>query len=149
VEYLTLDDGIKVDQATINRATKNVGIAAYEIGWKYHQKQIQYLKAMAWYRLAANQNIAAAYNNIGLLYTSGVGVSRDHDIALEYYLKAAGNNNYDAMENVAKAFLFGRGLRLDKYRALEWFIKYGDKPDRIKKLNDQGFHLKGEDKGKL
>jgi TPR repeat protein len=149
VEYLTLDDGIKVDEATINRAKKNVGIAAYEIGWKYHQKQIQYSKTMAWYRLAANQNIAGAFCNIGLLYTSGFGVSRDDDIALEYYLKAAGNHHNIAMENVASRFLNGQGVPVDKYKALEWFIKCGDRPENVKALNGEGVHLKEEDKSKL
>jgi hypothetical protein len=32
VEYLTLDDGIEVNEATINRAKKNVGRAFFDIG---------------------------------------------------------------------------------------------------------------------
>jgi hypothetical protein len=34
MEYLTLVDGIKVDQATINKARKNNGEALYSIGWE-------------------------------------------------------------------------------------------------------------------
>jgi TPR repeat protein len=104
---------------------------------------------MAWYRLAANQNITAAYNNIGLFYTSGLGVTRDDDIALEYYLKAAGNHYNIAMGNVASRFLIGKGVHVDEYKALEWVIKCGNKPELVKRLNDEGVHLKEEDKSKL
>jgi hypothetical protein len=37
VEYLTLDDGIKVNADTINEAKKNDGGAFCDITWKYHE----------------------------------------------------------------------------------------------------------------
>jgi TPR repeat protein len=53
------------------------------------------------------------------------------------------------MGNIGLRFLFGRGVPVDKYKALEWYIKYESKPELVKKLNDEGVHLKEEDKSKL
>jgi tetratricopeptide (TPR) repeat protein len=149
VEYLTLDDGIKVNEDTINEAKKNIGEAFFDIGFKYHNTEKDYSKALAWNRLAENQNYSFVYNNIGNLYSYGLGVSRDDDIALEYYLKAAGNNIDVAMGNVALRLLNGEGVPVDKYKALEFYIKCGKEPEHVKKLNDQGVHLKLQDKSKL
>jgi TPR repeat protein len=149
VEYLTLDDGIEVDEDTINEAKKNDKKALFKIGLKYHQTEKDYSKAMAWYRVAENQNYSGAYSNIGVLYCEGLGVSQDDDIALEYYLKAAGNHHNIAMGNVASRFFIGKGVPVDKYKALEWYIKCGDKPEHVKELNDEGVHLKEVDKSKL
>jgi TPR repeat protein len=146
---LTLDDGIEVDADTINRVKKNDGKTLFDIGWKYQQTGKDYTKAMGWYRLAANQNYSSAYNNIGNLYYSGLGVSQDGDISLEYYLKAAGNNSVVPMGNIGSQFLNGQGVPVNKYKALEWLIKCGNKPEKVKALNDQGVHLKEEDTSKL
>jgi TPR repeat protein len=149
VEYLTLDDGIEVDANTINKAKNNDGAAFFAIGWKYEQTEKDYSKVMGWYRLAANQNRLGAYNNIGNLYTNGLGVSRDDDIALEYFLKGAVFNDDIALGNIGECFLDGQGVPADKYKALEFYIKCGNKPEQVKALNDEGVHLKEEDKSKL
>jgi TPR repeat protein len=104
---------------------------------------------MEWCQLAINQNNKDAYNDIGCLYYDGLGVSRDYDMSLGYYLKAAGHNDDDAMDNIGLYFLYGYGVPVDKYKALEWYIKYESKPELVKKLNDEGVHLKEEDKSKL
>jgi TPR repeat protein len=59
------------------------------------------------------------------------------------------NNINASMGNIGLRFLFGRGVPVDKYKALEWYIKYESKPELVKKLNDEGVHLKEEDKSKL
>jgi TPR repeat protein len=143
---LSLDDGL--DAKIITLAHYNDGVALRSIGLNYYLKIKDYSKAMAWYQLAANQNITDAYNNIGVLYFFGCGVSRDRFTAAEYFLKAARDNNRLSMINIASSFLSGFGVSVDKYKALEWFAKSGDKPDDVKVLNKQGIHLKEEDKSK-
>ncbi|KAI8878529.1 hypothetical protein K501DRAFT_277413 [Backusella circina FSU 941] len=51
----------------INEAKRGHGYSLYLIGGKYEKKEF-YSKAMAWYRLAANQNNKEAKNYIGILY---------------------------------------------------------------------------------
>jgi TPR repeat protein len=104
---------------------------------------------MEWYQLAVNQNNSKAYNNIGCLYFDGLGVSQDYLTAIEYYLKAARDNHHTAMSNIGSLFLYGCGVSVDKYKALDWFIKSGKKLDEVKELNQQGIHLREEDKSKL
>jgi TPR repeat protein len=94
---------------------------------------------MAWYQLEINQNKAVAYNNIGVLYDLGQGVSRNYFTAMEFYLKTARGNFISAMSNIAFTFLNGYGVPVDKYKALEWFIKCGEKPEKV-------IHLMEEDK---
>jgi TPR repeat protein len=116
VEYLTLDDGIKVNEDTINEAKKNIGEAFFDIGFKYHNTEKDYSKALAWNRLAENQNYSFVYNNIGNLYSYGLGVSRDDDIALEYFLKGAVFSDGITMGNIGECFLNGEGVNVDKYK---------------------------------
>lgn len=104
---------------------------------------------MLWYQLAAAQNNTVAYNDIGFLYHKGYHVPQEYITSMEYYLKAARCNNAISMSNIGILFLYGDGIPIDKYKALEWFIKSGGKPDHVKKLNQEGFHLIKEDKRKL
>jgi TPR repeat protein len=92
---LKLDDGIIVTAATLIQAKSNDGEALCIIGSTYKPKRSNYSKAMAWYQLAANQNVSDAYYNIGLLYQTGKGVPQDLTTLMDYYLKgAAGNSRY-------------------------------------------------------
>jgi TPR repeat protein len=148
IQYLILDDELELDVGTINRAKNNNGQALQDIGHEYANKIKDYSKAMAWYKLAVNQNNTVAYINIGFMYDYGYGVSQDYFIAIEYYLKAARDKNKVAMSNIADLFLEGDGVQLDTYRALEWLSKGGTKPEKVKELNQQGIHLTEEDKSK-
>jgi hypothetical protein len=49
-----------------------------------------YSAALKWYRLAADQGLAEAQNNLGALYARGQGVSRDDQEALKWYRISAG-----------------------------------------------------------
>jgi TPR repeat protein len=146
---LSLDDGVAIDAYTINKAKNNDGQALRDIGYEYMSKKEDYSKSMAWYQLAANQNDLIAYNNIGFLYRNGLGVSRDYITSMEYCLKAASCNDRKAMTNIGILFSNGKGIPVDKYKALEWLTKGGTKPEKVKELNQEGIHLKKEDKSKL
>lgn len=52
-----------------------------------------YQKAMEWYLLAADQELALAQLNTGDLYENGYGVPQDYDKAFEWYKKAADQGN--------------------------------------------------------
>jgi TPR repeat protein len=144
---LTLDDGLIINAAIINRAKSNDGEALQTIGYTYRNKR-RYPNAMTWHQLAINQNNTNAYINIGCLYSGGEGVPQDNLTAIYYYLRAASANYKLAMTNIALTFLNENGVSANKYKALEWFIKCGEKPEEVKKLNQQGIHLREEDKSK-
>ena len=48
-----------------------------------------YAEAMKWYRKAAEQDIAEAQYNLGVMYDEGRGVSQNHAEAVKWYQKAA------------------------------------------------------------
>jgi TPR repeat protein len=48
-----------------------------------------YAAAMRWYRKAAEQGVANAQNNLGLMYAEGKGVAQDSAAALSWFRKAA------------------------------------------------------------
>jgi hypothetical protein len=50
------------------------------------------------------------------------------------------------MSNIAFTFLNGEGVPVDKYKTLEWLIKCGNRPDKVKELNQEGVHLGEVDK---
>jgi TPR repeat protein len=145
---LPLDDKLEIDADKINKAKNNDGAALRHIGSEYQMKLNGYSKAMAWYQLAINQNNIDAYNNIGFLYHNALGVSQDDITAMGYFLKAASGNNNHAMSNISILFSNGYGVPVDTYRALEWLSKGGNRPEKVKELNQEGIHLTEEDKSK-
>ena len=48
-----------------------------------------YAEAVKWYRKAAEQGIAEAQYNLGVMYANGEGVPRDQAKAVEWLQKAA------------------------------------------------------------
>ncbi|KAI8888270.1 HCP-like protein [Backusella circina FSU 941] len=137
-----------ISASIIEKARNDDGHDLYIIGNKYRDIKHDYSKALAWYKLAANQNNANAQACIGYLYATGKGVPKDYAITMDYFLRAAGNNESTSMSNIGYRFLNGKGVPFDKYKALEWFIRAGEKLEETKKLNKEGIHLREEDKDK-
>ncbi len=46
-------------------------------------------EALRWYRMAAEQGLAAAQNKLGFIYAEGKGIRRDYIEAVKWYRKAA------------------------------------------------------------
>ncbi len=59
-------------------------------------------KAIQLYQKAADQGLARAQNNLGILYKEGSGVKKDLQKAAELFRKAADSGNELAKENLAK-----------------------------------------------
>ena len=58
--------------------------------------------AIKWYLAAAEQNNAAAQNNLGLIYQVGDGVPKNLDQAIFWYERAADNGSASAARNLEK-----------------------------------------------
>ena len=61
-----------------------------------------YGEAVRWYRRAAEQGIARAQFNLGLMYVKGQGVPQDDGEAARWYRKAAEQGDPDAQNNLGK-----------------------------------------------
>ena len=79
-----------------------------------------------WYRKAADQGYAAAQNNLGVMYADGLGVPRDHAVALSWYRKAADQGYAAAQNNLGLAYTNGYGAARDYVAALNWYRKAAD-----------------------
>jgi len=82
-----------------------------------------YKEAARWYRKAANQGLANAQTNLGLMYANGAGVSKDYKEAAKWYQKAADQGVAVAQFNLA--ILYGKGAGVDGnfIEAHEWLSR--------------------------
>lgn len=104
---------------------ENDGEAQYELGNSYLDgdgiKQ-SYSQAIKMYQRAIANNIADAYNSLGLCYGygAGLGVAKDYKKEFELQLKAAELGLPIAMKNVAQKYYSGEGVEKNEKKYLEW-----------------------------
>jgi uncharacterized protein len=76
---------------------------------------------MDWYRRAADQGLADAQYNLGILYSTGHGVPQDHAEAMKWYRLAADQDVADAQYYVGILYAKGQGVPQDYVQAYKWF----------------------------
>ena len=82
--------------------------------------------AAKWYRRAASRGIAAAQNNLGLMYAQGRGVPHDVARAAKFWRDAAAQDHVIAQFNLGLAYFRGEGVPEDRGEALGWFRRAGE-----------------------
>ena len=80
-----------------------------------------YVQAVSWYRLAADQGNAAGQRNLGFLYEQGQGVPQDYVQAVAWYRKAADQGDAYAQENLGFMYGTGKGVPQDYIQAYKWY----------------------------
>jgi TPR repeat protein len=88
-----------------------------------------YVEAVKWYKLAADQGFAMAQSNLGDMYTydQGKGVPQDHMEAAKWYKLAANQGNAMAQTNLGLMHEQGRGVVQDNVEAARWIKLAADK----------------------
>ncbi|MBC9786430.1 toll/interleukin-1 receptor domain-containing protein [Heliobacterium chlorum] len=81
------------------------------------------IKAVEWYRKAAEQGNAEAQSNLGFMYASGRGVAKDDAKAVEWLLKAAEQGVAAAQYNLGMMYEDGISVSKDAFQAVEWYRK--------------------------
>jgi TonB family protein len=69
----------------------------------------------------AEQGVARAQNNLGVLYENGKGVRQDFNEALKWYRLAAEQGYAGAWNNLGLIYALGRGIPRDPVLAHMWF----------------------------
>jgi len=110
------------------------GMEAYERG--------DFETALAEWRPLAEQGVAEAQYNLGLIHQHGKGVAADPVVAHGWYLKAAEGGYARAQYRVAEMFESGQGVREDLVQARFWFTvageqRYEDARKRRRKVADK------------
>jgi TonB family protein len=89
------------------------GQAAYDRG--------DYATAQELWRPLAEQGVARAQNNLGVMYENAKGVPQDINEALKWYRLAAEQGYAGAQNNLGLIYALGRGAPRDPVRAYMWF----------------------------
>ncbi len=79
------------------------------------------LKAVEWYRLAADQGFDRAQANLAYMYLNGDGVDRDFSQAAELFYLAAIQGHPIAQFNLGQMYQLGWGVPKDQSRAMAWY----------------------------
>jgi TonB family protein len=88
------------------------GQAAYNRG--------DFQEALRQWQPLADQGVARAQNNLGVLYENGKGVPADINQALKWYRAAAGQGYAGAQNNLGLIYALGKGVPADPVRAYMW-----------------------------
>jgi uncharacterized protein len=102
-----------------------------------------YSEAAEWYRKAAEQGVAAAQHNLGVMYDNGQGVVQDDAEAVMWYRKAAAQRHAPAQHNLGVMYADGRGVPQDYVQAHMWFslavarFTASESEDRKKAIRDR------------
>lgn len=94
------------------------GVAAIERG--------DYAVAQRLFRPLADQGVAAAQYNLGLMYDSGRGVLQDPTEAARWYRLAADQGVAEAQYNLGVMYGKGQGVPQNDAEAVKWYRKAAD-----------------------
>ena len=112
------------------RAEAGDARAQFELAAMYHFGVPQnYVEAMKWYRKAAEQGLAEAQSNLGMMYYHGEGVPKDYVEAAKCYRKAAEQGLAFAQFNLGWIYENGEGVPKDMAEATKWYRKAAEQGD--------------------
>ena len=80
-----------------------------------------YTQAARLFRPLAEQGIASAQFNLGVMYYRGQGVPQDYQAALKWFRKAAEQGYAGPQNKLGLMYEMGRGVRRDIIRAHMWY----------------------------
>ena len=92
------------------------------------ERETDHEKALKKYTQAAKAGDAEALNNLGYMYSKGLGVPKDDAKALEFYKKAAAKEDFYAPFNLGLIYLKGLGVPKDSQKAAQWFSQAVEQP---------------------
>lgn len=103
---------------------------AYDLG--HYGLEIDYQEALKWYKLAANQNMFAAMNNIGVIYAENLDQPEE---GFRWVEKAAVLGNSFSQRVLALYYLNGTGVEKDVERGKAWYMAAANNGEAAACLN--------------
>lgn len=111
---------ISARTAIVAAAKTGNSAAQSNLGVLFEQKG-DLAQAISWYRTAADKGDGHAQNNLGNLYRTGRGVTRDFDKAALWFHQAASKGNKFGMFYLGLMAEFGQGREKDPGKAADWY----------------------------
>ena len=99
--------------------------AAFNRGAEAYARE-DYAEAARWMRESAKQGHARAQDNLGVMYTIGLGVPKDGQQAERWFLEAAGQGLAASQKNLGIMYRDGQGVPQDYAAATRWFRQAAD-----------------------
>ena len=94
--------------------------------WGYREgygTAVDFFEAVKWVQKAAEQGLARAQYDLGVMYQFGRGVERSYEKAVEWYQKAAEQGAASAQVLLGEMYYYGTGVEQSDEKAAEWFLK--------------------------
>lgn len=100
--------------------------------------------AFGWIRKAAEQGLAGAQRNAGLMYAAGQGVGRDERMAVDWLQKAAAQGDASALNSLGNHYYNGQGVAKDWKAAAAAYRKAAEQGERFAQYNLASMYDAGE-----
>ena len=81
-----------------------------------------HIKAVKWFRKAADQGDDDAQFNLGVMYENGWGVTQSYTESIKWYTRAAEQGDADAQFNLGAMYAKGHGISQNYVHAYMWFM---------------------------
>lgn len=88
-----------------------------------------YIEAIKWFRLAADQKYADAQYELGKMYFNGDGVKQDYAETVKWHRLAADQGHAKAQLLLGSMYDNGRGVKQNSAEALKWYRLAADQGD--------------------
>ncbi|WP_169569768.1 SEL1-like repeat protein [Sneathiella limimaris] len=98
-------------------AMRNIG-HIYRLGLG---REVNYERAMHWYKRASALNFPNAQANVASMYLRGQGVAQDYVEASKWFTKAARNGHVISQYNLGLMYENGKGVEKSLSKALAWY----------------------------
>ena len=92
----------------------------FQKGWDAFNIR-DYAAALKKWRAVAEQGLAEAQFNLGLIYDNGLGVTEDNQEAVKWYRRAAEQGLTEAQNNLGLMYEKGEGISEDVKEAVRWY----------------------------
>ena len=126
----------------LTQAEQGDAASQFAIGKLYQngssEAKQDFKEAEKWYRRAAEQGEPRAQNNLGMMYNTGMGVTKDEKEAAKWYLKSAEQNHATAEFNIAQMYENGEGVPRDYHEAIKWYERCAAQGGSTKSDIDHG-----------
>jgi tetratricopeptide (TPR) repeat protein len=100
--------------------------AQFELGSFYHRVPKDYVEAIRWLRLSAEQDNAGGQCLLGKCHFEGEGVPQTVEEAVRLFRLSAEQGYAEAQYQLGKCYSNGQGVSRDKAEALRWFQQAAD-----------------------
>ena len=95
-----------------------------ETSFYYNWRKSNIPQALKFLTNDAENGIAKAQNNLGMIYAHGKYVPQDDKQAMKWYQLAAENGSFIAQYNLGDMYFKGRGVAKDEQKASKWLRLY-------------------------